>query len=532
MGKTINNTIVFIIIIFIQPLFSQPEPDFTIIGLPDTQWYSEDADNSGGFGKGDIATFIAQTEWIVDNRAALNIVYVAHLGDCVQNGDTGNYFYPDSTPTNVDEWDRASSAMYLLEDDVTTGLPYGIPYGIAVGNHDQSDWGNPNGTTTLYNQYFGSAHFSGRSYYGGHYSTNNDNHYDLFSVGSLDFIVIYVEYGVWLDPDADVLDWANTLLSTTYSNRHAIVVSHKLLDGNSGLPVNPAPFNDPEGTTIFNALKDNPNLFLMLCGHYTREGRRTDYLVGGHIIHSLLSNYQGEDNGGDGWMRIMTFSPSLGTITVETFSPTRDGGAGEYKSGDNSDFVLNLPTPFPVELAFFTGSLNGNGIELRWRTETEVNNYGFDIERTKDNADWLTIGFAEGHGNSNSPKQYNFIDADINQSGTYFYRLKQIDNDGTYEYSDVVSIEVGVPNNFYLSQNYPNPFNPETRIDFTLPEKQLISLRIYNTLGELVRELVNEVKEAGSYSVTFDASNLPSGVYIYRLQTSSFSANKKMTLLK
>ncbi|MGB5849452.1 MAG: T9SS type A sorting domain-containing protein, partial [Ignavibacteriaceae bacterium] len=121
-------------------------------------------------------------------------------------------------------------------------------------------------------------------------------------------------------------------------------------------------------------------------------------------------------------------------------------------------------------------------------------------------------------------------------SGTYNYRLKQIDNDGTYEYSDVVSIEVGVPNNFYLSQNYPNPFNPETRIDFTLPEKQLVSLRVYNTLGELVMELVNEEREAGSYSVIFDASStnggLPSGVYIYRLQASEFAENKMMILIK
>jgi hypothetical protein len=188
--------------------------------------------------------------------------------------------------------------------------------------------------------------------------------------------------------------------------------------------------------------------------------------------------------------------------------------------------------PLPVELAFFSGVLNGNKIELRWRTETEVNNYGFDIERTNDKSDWLRIGFIEGHGNSNSPKQYNFSDREIEQTGEYYYRLKQIDNDGIFEYSDVVTIEVGVPNKFNLSQNYPNPFNPETRIDFTLPEKQLVSIRVYNTLGELIMELVNEEREAGSYSVTFEASNLPSGVYIYRLQTSSFAANKKMTLLK
>jgi myo-inositol-hexaphosphate 3-phosphohydrolase len=188
--------------------------------------------------------------------------------------------------------------------------------------------------------------------------------------------------------------------------------------------------------------------------------------------------------------------------------------------------------PLPVELVYFTGNLNGNNVELRWRTETELNNYGFDIERTKDNSDWLTIGFVEGHGNSNSPKQYSFIDSDVGLSGNYYYRLKQTDNDGTYEYSPVVSVEVDVPNNFYISQNYPNPFNPETRIDFSVPEKQLVSLRVYNTLGELVKVLVNELREAGSYSVEFDASKLPSGVYVYRLQTIEFVVNKKMTLLK
>jgi len=190
----------------------------------------------------------------------------------------------------------------------------------------------------------------------------------------------------------------------------------------------------------------------------------------------------------------------------------------------------------PVELSFFAGVLNGDHIDLRWRTETEVNNYGFEIERTKDNLEWLKIGFVEGHGNSNSVKYYNYTDRDIHKSGTYKYRLKQLDNDGTYEYSDVVSVEVRVPGNFYLSQNYPNPFNPSTRIEFTIPEKQMVSLSIYNTLGELVTELVNEIKEAGSYSVTFDGSSvsnkLDSGVYFYRIETPTFANSNKMILLK
>jgi hypothetical protein len=186
----------------------------------------------------------------------------------------------------------------------------------------------------------------------------------------------------------------------------------------------------------------------------------------------------------------------------------------------------------PVELISFTGVLNGERIDLNWRTETEVNNYGFEIERSKDKTDWRTIGFVEGNGNSNSPKRYNFTDSDISKSGSYFYRLKQIDSDGTFEYSEVIDVEVNIPVSFMLSQNYPNPFNPETKIDYTMPQKQQVNLRIYSALGEMVKELVNEQQEAGSYSVTFDASNLPSGAYIYRLQTSEFVKNMKMLLIK
>jgi len=203
-----------------------------------------------------------------------------------------------------------------------------------------------------------------------------------------------------------------------------------------------------------------------------------------------------------------------------------------YNTSSTMIDSYEITDPTPVELAYFTGTLNGNKIDLHWRTETEVNNYGFDIERSKDDADWLTIGFVEGHGNSNSPRQYSFSDSEVEQSAKYFYRLKQIDNDGTYDYSGVVNVDVDLPNNFYLSQNYPNPFNPETRIDFSLPEKQQVSLGVYNTLGELVIELVNEEREAGSYSAMFDASNLSSGMYVYKLKTSEFAENKKMILLK
>jgi hypothetical protein len=498
-GGIIFKTFFFVILIFVQQLF--PQSNFTIIGIPDTQSLV-DVDETEPYH----LIFDSQTEWIVAKKDSLNIVYVAHFGDIVQHADEDV------------EWEYANISMSFLEDPITTNLTDGIPYGTAVGNHDQDGWGDPDGTQ-MFNVHFGVSRFENRNYYGGHYGSDNDNHYDFFSASGIDFIAIYIEYDSDQQQDAPEIIWAEGILQA-YSNRRAIIVSHRIIDEG-----NPAPFKDGQGEALYNAFKVYPNVFLMLCGHVKGEGQREDTYQD-NTIHTLLADYQGSH---DGNLRIMEFDPVLNKIDVYTYSPWLN----EFDTGTSSQFTIYTDfSALPVELAFFTGSLNGGNIDLRWRTETEVNNYGFEIERTKDNSDWLTISFVEGHGNSNSPKQYYFIDTDIDQSGTYYYRLKQIDNDGTYEYFDVESVEVGVPDNFYLSQNYPNPFNPETRIDYTLPEKQFVSLRIYSTLGELVAELVNEFKEAGSYSVTFDTSNLPSGVYIYRLQTLEFAENKKMTLLK
>ena len=203
-------------------------------------------------------------------------------------------------------------------------------------------------------------------------------------------------------------------------------------------------------------------------------------------------------------------------------------GGPAYWYGTKAD-----ASPFPVELSLFNAVLIGEKVALNWRTEAEINNYGFEIERTINiNDNWTTIAFVDGNGNSNSPKYYDYSDYDIYKAGKYYYRLKQIDNDGTFEYSDVITVQVTTPNNFYLSQNYPNPFNPTTRIDFSLPERQMVSLRVYNSLGELVSELVDEIREPGSYLVTFDASKLPSGTYFYTILAGKYFAANKMSFIK
>jgi len=168
---------------------------------------------------------------------------------------------------------------------------------------------------------------------------------------------------------------------------------------------------------------------------------------------------------------------------------------------------------------------------LEWVTETEVNNYGFDIERSVGIGVWSKIGFVNGYGNSNSPKQYLFTDEKLIGGSKFVYRLKQIDTDGQYEYSEEIEVEI-LPTEFALYQNYPNPFNPSTVIEYEVPENSFVSLKVFDLLGKELVTLVNEEKSAGSYNVKFNAGQLASGFYIYKIDAGNFTSTKKMLLLK
>jgi probable HAF family extracellular repeat protein len=204
----------------------------------------------------------------------------------------------------------------------------------------------------------------------------------------------------------------------------------------------------------------------------------------------------------------------------------------DWESDGTIDDSLELVNVLPVEISSFIAKSNGDDIELYWKTETEVNNFGFNVERRINEGDWNNIQFIKGNGNSNSPKEYRYTDKDLFAGGSKFqYRLKQIDTDGSFEYSDVVEVEV-MPNKYELSQNYPNPFNPNTTIQFSLPKQTQLKIKLYNMLGEQVATIAEGMYEAGYHKVTFNASNLPSGTYIYRLESSDFVQVKKMILLK
>lgn len=191
--------------------------------------------------------------------------------------------------------------------------------------------------------------------------------------------------------------------------------------------------------------------------------------------------------------------------------------------------------PLPVELISFTGECNIDEIVLHWTTASELNNSGFEIEMKSVNNVWITIGFVKGSGTTTEKTNYNFIDQiEINSPSKCQYRLKQIDFNGAFDYSNEieVNVNVNIPSEYKLYQNYPNPFNPSTTIRFQMPERSEVSLIIYDILGNEVKTLFNEIKDAGFYDYDFNAGSLASGIYFYTLQTEKYSKTYKMILMK
>lgn len=204
------------------------------------------------------------------------------------------------------------------------------------------------------------------------------------------------------------------------------------------------------------------------------------------------------------------------------FSPTSSLQAWNY---------VNLG-PLPVELTSFTVNSTNGKVFLNWTTASEKNNLGFNVERKTPNSSWHQIGFIKGNGTTSSNSEYSFKDENPSLDGKSFYRLKQVDFDGSFTYSSEVQVEVISENSFKLEQNYPNPFNPATVLKFNISKPEFVNLTIYNLIGQKVQTVVNEFLSAGNYKYNVDASNLESGIYFYKLETRSFSQTRKMTLIK
>lgn len=211
------------------------------------------------------------------------------------------------------------------------------------------------------------------------------------------------------------------------------------------------------------------------------------------------------------------------------------GDAGASNTGTNPDLTSltgSSELALPVELTSFTASNSSKGIVLRWRTATEVNNAGFAVQRKNGNL-WTDLGFVSGHGTTNAPQSYEFADNAVS-SGSFGYRLKQVDRDGSFSYSPVVEASIALSAaDLTLSQNFPNPFNPTTTFTFAVKERQPVQLKVFDLLGKEVASIVDGVVEPNVLQrVTFDGSRLASGVYFYSLRTPDRHEIRRFTLLK
>jgi len=291
-------------------------PEFTLAVIPDTQHYVMDPDRAG--------MFTTQTQWIVNNQASKNIVFVTHLGDVVEHGDLDPV-----------EWTRADTSLQVLE-------AANMKWGLSPGNHDM----DPGGIAINYDLFFPVSRFQGFSWYGGYLGKDpvdpvnreNKNNYQLFSAGGLDFIIIHLEY----DIPAYSIAWADRILKQ-YPTRRAILSTHLFLHNAGVRP--PWKWDRPNGNSaeaVWQQLvRTNCNIFLVLNGHYDGEANRTDLNACGQPVHQVLSDYQERTSGGDGWLRYMTFKPAENKIYVYTFSPTLNNGLGVFETDANSQFVLD-----------------------------------------------------------------------------------------------------------------------------------------------------------------------------------------------
>jgi len=347
--------------------------------------------------------------------------------------------------------------------------------------------------------------------------------------------VLYSQSGNGHDP--------NTVLSYTPSG-YTVQTYMRQATGSTNIADNT--ISDGEATDLFvNFIFDTSGKIVYLV--YTTDGTAPNK-TNGSVVNGTFSNYSDPNRtwkaqipssaNTQGTTVKYVFYISDGTLAYAWGRISGDGYQTTWNENIVNPFSYTVEAPLPVELTSFIALAGKDGVELNWSTATEVNNYGFDIERCVAQIgnlcnNWEKIGFVQGHGNSNSPKDYSFVDANP-PTGKVLYKLKQIDFDGTFEYSKAVEVNVETPQEFRLAQNYPNPFNPSTVINYQLPKDGNVTLKVYDMLGREVATLVNEYQKPGIYNYKFSIDNyqLPSGIYIYQLKAGNFIETKKLMILK
>ena len=270
------------------------------------------------------------------------------------------------------------------------------------------------------------------------------------------------------------------------------------------------------------------SLGFSITGGYVYRGQNVPELYGNYIYGDYVSTrvWSLEYDG---------INPTVNTQITQAPGSITSFGVDEdqelYLVSFNGKIYRFIPSVVPVELISFSALEENGNVRLNWYTASETNNAGFKIERSRDGSDYEEIFFIGGNGTTTNRNVYSYLD-ETASFGIYYYRLKQVNFDGSFEYLHTVAINLGKPTQFVLKQNFPNPFNPKTVISFQIPVEGLVNLVVYDVLGNEVTTLINEQKKAGIYDVDFDASKLTSGIYFYKLTAGEFSLTRKMILLK
>ncbi len=306
---------------------------------------------------------------------------------------------------------------------------------------------------------------------------------------------------------------------------------------------------DSSGNSVWTRTFGNEPVSHALRVQETIDG---GYILGGSIVSQIdviskMSLVKTNAAGDTLWTKTFGGAQNdygVGVVQTKDSGYALIGTTESFGAGSGDIYVVKtnkdggLGNPLPIQLSAFSGASTGGGsVKLSWSTVSETNSYGFFVERRKAGEQGFTAlsgSFIHGHGTTAIPQNYSFVDRSVTK-GIWYYRLRQVDLDGSIHFNEGVEVTVqqaDLPVSFSLDQNFPNPFNPSTTIRYALPAKSYVTLSVFNTLGQQMATLVNDTQEAGYHEVRFDGGNLASGVYLYRLKAGDFLQTRKMLLLE
>ncbi len=449
--------------------------------------------------------------------------------ECIIDFSNANYMYATYVEGQIR---RSTNGSTFASGYITANIPGGQPIGAWVTPYVI----DPNSSATLFAGYdkIWKTTDRGDSWTSASQQLSATTKLRSLAIAPSNSNVLYAadQTNMWKTTDGGASNWTTVTLPALSGNS-ITYIAVKNTDPNTlwitsgGFTSGSKVFESTDGgTTWTNISTGLPNLPVMCITYYKDLTDRTVLFVGTDVGVYVK-------DGSSDWASYSSGLPNVVVTELEIFYNSSGTDKLRASTFGRGLWETDINSPLPVELSSFTAAVEKNKVTLKWITQTEVNNYGFEIQKRKSGGDnqWIKIGFENGYGNSNSPKEYSFIDAEI-LSGNYEYRLKQIDTDGQTDYSDILEVAIDVPLTFDLAQNYPNPFNPSTTIRFSLPEASIVKIKVFNALGEEVASLANELYESGSHEILFNAVDLTSGIYFVRMEAEAFISTKKITLMK